>query len=137
MSLRNDEYKDWLSTLKVGDNFKIQSRFSSRGYDVYKIIRETKTRFFYWKNKATNYEGSFRKSDGLVIGSNDGGRFSSNSYVMKITEADLAATYKRSLVKYLNDKHWEKFSADHLKQVYDLVELIEHEHLEEKEGEPK
>lgn len=138
MSLkRDDEYKEWLSTLKVGDNFKIPTRYGSRGYEVYKISRETATRFFYWLNKSTNYEGSFRKSDGLIIGSNDGTRFGSSNHAMKITEADLAATYKRSLVKYLNDKNWEKFSTDHLKQVYDLMEVIEHEHLEEKEGETK
>ena len=135
MSLRNDEYKDWLSTLKVGDNFKVPTSYGSRGYSVYKISRETNTRFFYWKNKATNYEGSFRKSDGLIIGSNDGGRFSSNSYAMKITEADLAATYKRSLLKYIHDKDWAKFTSEQLKQVYDLTEMLEQDHATKDEGE--
>ena len=133
--MSSEEENEWLSQLKVGDNFKLSERHSSRGYTVYKISRETKSRFFYWINAAVKCEGSFRKSDGLVIGSNDGGRFSYPIYAKKITQADLDYTYRRSLLIYVERKQWEKFSTDQLKCVYDLVELLEGELKTKEQGE--
>jgi hypothetical protein len=83
--------------LKIGDTIKCLQAYTRDAYDMFKVERLTDTRAVCSAIGAvTNYQGSFKLDNGLMIGSGDNWN---RRYGSIATEADFAAIAMRNRIR--------------------------------------
>lgn len=115
---RSDEYKNWLSELKVGDKVAIHNgnSWGIGRYSIYTITKITPTRRF----KTSDH------SEWNSDGTNRGG--SSLDRIQPVTEEIAAYVKKRNTTmrirKKLDSLDLEKLSIEQLNEIEELLDLL-------------
>ena len=112
--MNHEEYKNWLSTLKVGDQVAVSNRWV-KTFSTYTIKRETATLFIGFKKvKGIEVEVRFKKGSGFVAGT--------DQRIQPITQQVIDTNEHANLASWLVSVSAKKLTTEQLKAMRDAFE---------------